>query len=56
MSTCHLSAHLPAVWEGCTPAQRKTLLHSLVERVILRRDIADRVHVRIVWLSATTPT
>lgn len=47
----HLSAHLPAVWEGCTPAQRKTLLRSLVERVILRRDIADRVHVRIVWLS-----
>jgi DNA invertase Pin-like site-specific DNA recombinase len=47
----HLAAHLPAVWARCTPAQRKTLLRSLIERVIVRRDVADRVSVRIVWLS-----
>jgi DNA invertase Pin-like site-specific DNA recombinase len=47
----HLAGHLPAVWANCTPAQRKALLRSLIERVIVRRDVADRVSVRVVWLS-----
>ena len=47
----HLATHLPAVWVRCTPAQRKMLLRSLIERVILRRDVADKVSVRLVWLS-----
>ena len=47
----HLAAHLPAVWARCTAAQRKTLLRSLIEGVIVRRDVADLVSVRVVWLS-----
>ncbi len=47
----HLSAHLPEVWARCTSAQRKTLLRSLIEHVILKRDLPDRVSVRIVWRS-----
>jgi uncharacterized protein YndB with AHSA1/START domain len=47
----HLSEHLPEVWERITPMERKTLLRSLIDIVILKREAADRVSIRVVWLS-----
>jgi DNA invertase Pin-like site-specific DNA recombinase len=47
----HLSAHLPQVWERLTPVERKTLLRTLIASVILKREAADRVSIRVVWVS-----
>jgi DNA invertase Pin-like site-specific DNA recombinase len=47
----HLSEHLPEVWSQFTAAQQKTLLRSLIDYVILKREVGDRVNVRIVWVS-----
>jgi DNA invertase Pin-like site-specific DNA recombinase len=47
----HLSERLPEVWPHLTSAQQKKLLRSLIDSVILKREAADRVSVRIVWVS-----
>jgi DNA invertase Pin-like site-specific DNA recombinase len=46
-----LSEHLPQVWEHITPVERKTLLRSLIDSVVLKREAADRVSIRVVWVS-----
>ncbi len=49
----NLSQTLPELWhrEGLRHAQRKTLLRSLITRVIATRTAADRIEVKIVWVS-----
>lgn len=49
----NLSQALPDLWasEQLTNEQRKALLRSLIARVILKRVAADRVAVKIVWIS-----
>jgi DNA invertase Pin-like site-specific DNA recombinase len=46
-----LSEHLPQVWERIAPVERKTLLRSLIDSVILKREAADCVSIRVVWVS-----
>jgi hypothetical protein len=46
-----ISQRLPEVWPTLTNSQRKELLRSLIQRVIVRRPRRDQVAVRIVWLS-----
>jgi hypothetical protein len=48
-----LSETLPELWHGgqITPAQKKELLRSLIAQVILQRVAADRIEVKIVWVS-----
>jgi len=47
----HLSQTLPDLWPGLSRSHQKELLRSLITRVILKREAADRVEVRIVWVS-----
>jgi len=49
----NLSQVLPELWSTAqlTPEHRKLLLRSLIARVILKRLAADRVQVKIVWVS-----
>lgn len=48
-----ISQRLPEVWPTLTNSQRKELLRSLIQRVIVRRPRRDQVVVRIVWLSGS---
>jgi hypothetical protein len=47
----HLSEHLPQIWERITSVEQKSLLRSLIDSVILKRESADRVNIRVVWIS-----
>jgi hypothetical protein len=49
----HLSQRLPALWasEHLSHTQRKALLRSVIARVIVQRTAADRIAVKIVWVS-----
>jgi hypothetical protein len=49
----HLSQRLPDLWasDQLRHDQRKALLRSLIARVILKRTAADRIAVKIVWVS-----
>jgi DNA invertase Pin-like site-specific DNA recombinase len=47
----HISETLPQLWPSLSNAQKKELLRSLISRVILSKQAADRVEVRIVWIS-----
>jgi len=49
----NLSQTLPGLWQrdALRHAQRKTLLRSLIARVIATRTAADRIEVKIVWVS-----
>ena len=49
----NLSQTLPALWHSdqLTHPQRKALLRSLISRVIVKRTAADRIEVKIVWVS-----
>jgi len=42
---------LPELWEQrlFSTAQKKSLLRSLIDKVVLRRAAPDRVHLRLVW-------
>lgn len=51
-----ISARLPELWPHLAPAQQKTLLRSLIEKVILTRATPDRVDIRIVWVSGHCST
>src|SRR5216684_6164221 len=48
-----LSQRLPALWSSAqlSHPQRKALLRSLIARVIVQRTAADRVAVKIIWVS-----
>jgi DNA invertase Pin-like site-specific DNA recombinase len=49
----HLSQRLPSLWasEHLSHTQRKALLRSLIARVIVQRTAADRIAIKIVWVS-----
>ena len=49
----HLSQRLPELWTSAhlSHPQRKALLRSLIARVIVQRTAADRIAVKIVWVS-----
>jgi hypothetical protein len=44
---------LPALWASgrLTPAHKKTLLRTLIRRVILARPQPDRIEIKVVWVS-----
>jgi hypothetical protein len=46
-----LSSQLPAIWRqsGINRAQKKALLRSLIEKVILHRTTPECIEIRIVW-------
>ena len=46
-----LHHRLPDLWPRPAPAQKKQLLRSLIQSVIIRRPAPDQVEVRIVWIS-----
>jgi len=49
----NLSQCLPELWSGprLSHPQRKALLRSLISRVMVKRTAADRVEVKIIWVS-----
>jgi DNA invertase Pin-like site-specific DNA recombinase len=49
----NLSQSLPALWSSVqlSHTQRKALLRSLISQVIVKRTAADRVEVKIIWIS-----
>jgi hypothetical protein len=49
----HLSQRLPDLWasQQLSHTQRKALLRSLISRVMVKRMAADRVEVKIIWVS-----
>jgi hypothetical protein len=47
----NISETLPQLWPVLTNAQQKELLRSLISHVILSKEAADRVEVKIVWIS-----
>ncbi len=46
-----LHHRLPELWPRLSHAQKKELLRSLIQQVIIRHSIPDQVDVRIVWIS-----
>ncbi len=46
-----VSERLPELWPRLPNAHKKELLRSLIRRVIIRRPAADRLEIRIVWIS-----
>lgn len=50
--------HLPALWERgiVGPTQKKALLRTLIDQVVLQRLARDRVQARIVWRGGETTT
>lgn len=46
-----VSSHLPELWPSLSNAQKKELLRSLIQQVIIRHPVPDRVEIRIVWIS-----
>ena len=46
-----VSARLPELWPSLSNPQKKELLRSLIQRVIIRRPALDQLAVRIVWIS-----
>lgn len=47
----HISETLPRLWDVLPNTQKKELLRSLIEKVILTRVAPDRIDVKIVWVS-----
>jgi hypothetical protein len=43
--------NLPAIWSELSNQEKKSLLRSLIKRVILTRVEVDRVAIRVVWVS-----
>lgn len=46
-----ISAHLPELWPALSNAQKKELLRSLIQQVIIRHPVPDQIAVRVVWIS-----
>lgn len=47
----HISDTLPRLWDALPNTQKKELLRSLIEKVILTRVAPDKIDVKIVWVS-----
>ena len=47
----NVSRRLPELWPQFSNTQRKELLRSLIQRVIIKRPVPDQVQIRIVWVS-----
>ncbi len=45
---------LPELWELFNYSQKKALMRCLIEKVVLQRVAADKVHVRVVWRGGAT--
>jgi DNA invertase Pin-like site-specific DNA recombinase len=45
------SRRLPELWPSLSNAQKKELLRSLIQQVIIRRPAPDQLQIRIVWIS-----
>jgi DNA invertase Pin-like site-specific DNA recombinase len=50
---CHISETLPELWltDQITSAQKKDLLRTFIQQVIVRWATSDTVEVRVVWIS-----
>jgi DNA invertase Pin-like site-specific DNA recombinase len=50
--------HLPQLWQEklLTTTQKKALLRSLIDKVVLRRVATDRAQVRVVWRGGASTT
>ena len=46
-----VSSRLPEMWPSLSNAQKKELLRSLIQQVIIRHPVPDRLEIRIVWIS-----
>jgi hypothetical protein len=46
-----VSRRLPELWPALSNPQKKELLRSLINQVIVRRPVPERIEVRIVWIS-----
>jgi len=46
-----ISLRLPELWPSLSNAQKKELLRSLIQQVIIRHPVPDRLEIRIVWIS-----
>jgi hypothetical protein len=46
-----ISRTLPYLWPSLSNVQRKELLRSLIQQVIVKRPAPDQIEVRIVWIS-----
>jgi len=46
-----ISVRLPELWPALSNAQKKELLRSLIQQVIIRHPIPDQIAVRVVWIS-----
>ena len=46
-----LERRLPELWPSLSNAQKKELLRSLIQQVIIRRPAPDQLQIRIVWIS-----
>jgi DNA invertase Pin-like site-specific DNA recombinase len=51
-----IGSHLPELWAQSllTTSQKKALLRTLVDKVVLRRVATDKVHMRVVWRGGRT--
>lgn len=47
----NISSRLPEMWLQLSNAQRKELLRSLIQHIIIKRPVPDQVQIRIVWVS-----
>jgi len=47
----NISSRLPEMWLQLSNAQRKDLLRSLIQHIIIKRPVPDQVQIRIVWVS-----
>ena len=48
-----VSSRLPELWPSLSNVQKKELLRSLIQRVIIRRPALDQLAIRIVWISGS---
>lgn len=46
-----ISTRLPDLWPVLSNAQKKELLRSLIQQVVIRRPAPDQVSIRVVWIS-----
>jgi DNA invertase Pin-like site-specific DNA recombinase len=54
----NVGPHLPGLWQEklLTTAQKKSLLRSLIDKVVLQRVATDKVRVRVVWRGGASTT
>jgi len=47
----NISSRLPNLWKELSNIQKKELLRSLIQRIIIKRPARDQIEMRIVWIS-----